>query len=348
MAAILKGWARVCVAALALFAVQASPLEATNNALPGLSVLAPSLELSQHVRDIFRQAAPRLAQLTGGQPDRIKVEVTPNRLSFNRRAKELGGPEWAAGMAIPRRGFILLRSPKQFTQPGEFKSVLIHELTHLYLARQLKGRPAPLWLEEGMAMYAASEGGLALASVMTRGVLSEKVKPFEDLAHRFPSGADEAALAYAQSYYMVSYILNSFGHQALPKILRELAMDRDLTAALFNVTGQSLVQVEAGYRDSMTSRFSWMALLFAGSTLWALVAVVAGVSLVWRRKKHKQALKQMEIDESLEKEEMIDKRIWPPPPVRGDVLGQAGLVRPGLPSPSPPEVRERAPEEDAD
>lgn len=330
----------------ALLAMLAPPLWAAETVLPGLAVVAPSLELSQHVRDIFRQAAPRLAQLTGGQPNRIKVEVASSRSAFDRRVKQLGGPEWAAGLAWPKNDFILLRSPKQLTQPGDFRPLLIHELTHLYLARQLKGRHAPLWLEEGMAMYASGEGGLALASVMTRGVLGEKIKPLEELEHRFPSGADEAALAYAQSYYMVSYILNTFGPETLPRLLDQLAMDRNMTAALFNVTGQSLVQVEAGFREAMTSRFSWLALLFAGSTLWALVAVVAGVALVWRRKKHKQKLKQMETAELEEKAEMIDKRSWPPPPVRGDVLGQAGLVRPGLSSPPLPEVREKAPEED--
>lgn len=333
----------LCLSVLTLLAIQAPLLWADDANLPGLSVVAPDLKLSQHVHDIFRKAAPRLARLTGGQPHRIKVEVAPDRRVFNRRVKELGGPEWAAGIALPARSFILLRSPKQLTQPGDFRSLFVHELTHLYMARELKGRPAPLWLEEGMAMYAAGEGGLALASVMTKGVLSEKIKPFAELANRFPSGGDEAALAYAQSYYMVSYILNTFGHHALPSILRELAQDRNLTASLYNVTGQSLAQVEAGFRDTMTSRFSWLALLFAGSTLWALVALVAGVSLVWRRRKHQQALKQMKIEESLDKDEMIDKRNWPPPPVRGDVLVQAGLVRS-----SPPKVRESSPEKDAD
>ena len=345
MAGRLTRWAGLAWLA-ALLAFQAPPSWAEEKALPGLAVVAPSLELSQHVRDIFRQAAPRLARLTGGQPSRIKVEVASSRSAFNLRAKELGGPEWAAGLAIPKRDFILLRSPKQLTQPGDFRPLLVHELTHLYLARQLKGRHAPLWLEEGMAMYASGETGLALASVMTRGVLGEKIKPLDELEHRFPSGADEAALAYAQSYYMVSYILNTFGPEALPRLLDQLALDRDITAAFYKVTGQSLLQVEAGFREAMTSRFSWLALLFAGSTIWALLAVVAGVALVWRRKKHKQRLKQMEIAELEEKEEMIDKRNWPPPPVRGDVLGQAGLVRPGLSSPSPPEVREKAPEED--
>lgn len=330
------------LAAFLLFAILAPPLWAAGPPLPGLAVLAPNLEISQHIRDIFRETAPRLAGLTGGHPGRIKVEVAQDRAAFDRRAKELGGPEWAAGLAVPGRGLILLRSPKQLTQPGDFRPLFIHELTHLYLARQLKGRSAPLWLEEGLAMYAAGEGGLALASVMTRAVLSEKIKPFDELANSFPKRADEAGLAYAQSYYLVSYLINTYGPEVLPRLLSELARDRALTAALHQVTGGSLAQVEAGFRETMTSRFSWLALLFAGSTLWALVGVAAAASLVWRRRKHKQRLKELGVLESQEKEEINDKRSWPPPPVRGDVMSQAGLASPKIPKPT------RAPGQDAD
>jgi hypothetical protein len=330
--------------ALLFFIMLAPPLWAAEEALPGLAVVAPNLELSQHVRDIFREAAPRLAELTGGHPPgRIKVDVAQNRETFNRRAKELGGPEWAAGLAVPGHGLILLRSPKQLTRPGEFRPLFIHELAHLYLARQLKGRPAPLWLEEGLAMYAAGEGGLALASAMTRGVLSEKIKPLAQLENRFPRQADKAGLAYAQSYYMVSYLINTYGPEVLPRLLKELARDRVLTSALHKVTGKSLAQVEADFQETMTSRFSWLALLFAGSTLWALVGLTAGVSLVWRRRKQKQRLKELDELELLEKEEMSDKRSWPPPPVRGDIMGQAGLL-----GPSTPKLPQAASGQDAD
>ncbi len=320
-----------------LLALLATPTLATprQSSLPGLVVVAPSLELSHDVRSIFRQIAPRLAQLTGGHPAHIKVEVAQDREAFNRRAKELGGPLWAAGLAVPGQGLILLRSPKELTQPGDFRPLLIHELTHLYLARQLKGRQAPLWLEEGLAMYAAGEGGLSLASAMTRGVLSEKIKPFAALEIRFPSGADEAGLAYAQSFYMVSHLLNTYGPEVLHRLLRELALDRSLTAALHQVTGHSLLQVEAEFRETMISRFSWLALLFAGSTLWAFIGLTAGIALVWRHRKQRQKLKQLDLLEIDGNQDMEQKRIWPPPPVRGDVMGQAGLQSPSRPKPYP-------------
>jgi len=320
---------------MVLWALLTSFSWAADPGLPGLSVRASSLELAQHVRDVFHQVAPRLARLTGGQPSRIKVEVAQDREAFDRRVRQLGGPEWAAGLAAPGRDLILLRSPKQLTQPQDFRPLLIHELTHLYLARQLRGRPAPLWLEEGLAMYAAGEGGFALAGTMAGGVLSERLKPLSQLEARFPAGAEEAALAYAQSYYLVSYLINAYGPETLPRLLRELALGREMTAALHKVTGRGLVQVEADFHEAMTSRFSWLALLFAGGTLWALVALGAGVALVWRRGRQKRRLRRLGDLELQGKEDIGPKRIWPPPPRRGDVLEQAGLVKPASTEPHP-------------
>ncbi|KMY67817.1 hypothetical protein AAU61_08080 [Desulfocarbo indianensis] len=320
---------------MTLWTLLAWPLQAAEPGLPGLSVTASSLELAQHVRDIFRQAAPRLAGLTGGQPSRIKVEVAQDREAFDRRVRQLGGPEWAAGLAMPGRDLIVLRSPKQLTQPQDFRPLLVHELTHLYLARQLRGRSAPLWLEEGLAMYAAGEGGFALAGTMAGGVLSERLKPLSLLESRFPAGAEEASLAYAQSYYLVSYLINAYGPETLPRLLRELALGRELTAALRKSTGRSLAQVEADFHEAMTSRFSWLALLFAGGTLWALVALGAGVALVWRRGRQKLRLRQLGELELQGKKDLGPKRIWPPPPRRGDVLEQAGLVKPASPESYP-------------
>ncbi len=296
---------------------------------PVLEVVAPSPELARHVRQELRRAAPGLARLTGVRPGRIRVEVAPSREAFDRRARELGGPTWAAGLALPSRGLVLVRSPHQLTRPDDFRLVLVHELAHLYLARALRGRRAPLWLEEGLAMYASGEGGFALAGTMARGVLSGRLHPLAGLAERFPAQAREASLAYAQSYYLVSYLLNTYGPQVLPRLIRELSRGRELTVALHKVTGRSLAQVEEDFFAAMDSRFSWLALVFAGGTLWALVGVAAAVGLVWRRREHKKRLQAMEAVEAQETTLGGHRRNWPPPPVRGDVLGPAGLGKAG-------------------
>lgn len=289
---------------------------------PRLSVMAPTPELGAEVRQVVNETADRLEKLTGGAPAKIKVIVAATGKDFSRRARRLGGPSWAAGLAVPRSGLILVRSPGQLTRPGEFRFLLIHELVHLYLAAGLGSKRPPRWLEEGLAMYASGQSGWGLTGAMTRGVLLKRLIPFSDLEHRFPEQGDQAALAYAQSYYFVSFLLANFGKDVLSRLLAELSQGRDFTTALHRVAGMGQVAVQKQFSDEMSSRFSWLALGAASGTIWAVIALAAAAMLLWRRRSQLQARKLIDLETH---EEAGALRNWPPPRPRGDVLGAAGL-----------------------
>jgi len=195
---------------------------------------------------------------------------------------------------VPSQGLILLRSPRQLADPINFREVLIHELVHLYLAAGLKGRRAPLWLEEGLAMQLSGETGWGMAAAMTRAVLGPGLLPLSRLEKRFPPQADQAVLAYAQSYYLVGWLLSQYGEPALRLMVRFLSQGRPLTAALQRATGHSLAGIEERFNDDMRSRFSWISVLTAGGVLWALIALLAGVGLVIRRRRQRAAWASVE------------------------------------------------------
>lgn len=292
--------------------------------LPRIEVKAFSAPMALETEMIVRRTAPRLADWLGAEPARLRVEVPAGRSEFNARVRELGGPNWAAGLALPGRNLIVVRSPGQLTRPEDFDSLLIHELTHLYLDTALKGRDAPVWLQEGLAMYASGEGGWALGATMARAVLGEGLEPLSALARSFPSQAGRAALAYAQSYYFVSFLLNRHGEQVLAKLVTELARDRGMSDAMRRATGRSLGLVEQDFREAMEDRFSWLALLTAGGVIWGLVALVGGVGLVLRRRAHRRRLAALPDPKPSDGRELLDRRRWPPPPRRGPVLSEAG------------------------
>jgi hypothetical protein len=314
------------LAALALAAwLAAGPSPAAAADPPGTRVAAPTLALAREVERTVAEAAPRLENLTGAGLRRVTVRVAGSESAYRQWMEERDAPRWSAGVAVPAENLILLRSPGQLAAPGEFPFVLVHELTHLYLHQALRGRRPPLWLEEGIAMYAAGQGGLGLASAMTRAVLSQGLAPLESLSRRFPAESGRAGLAYAQSYYLISYLLNTYGRDAPARLVGHLAQGREMTTALKLVTGKGLAQVEKEFREAMTSRFSWLALLFAGGTLWAGAAALAGVGLVWRWRRQRRRLRALDQPAEARTAGADGRRNWPPPPVRGDVLGQAGL-----------------------
>lgn len=299
--------------------------------LPDLAIQAEHAELARAVRAIVAEAAPRLTAFTGASPARISVEVPSDRESFLRRASELGGPAWAEGLAVPSRGHILLLPPRLLPTPDEFRFLLMHELMHLYLDEALRGRRAPLWLEEGLAMLISQDGGWDLARNMARGALVEDLIPLGELETRFPSDPARAAVAYAQSYYLVTWLLNTYGEGALRTMLAEMAKDKPLTSAVRTATGQGLTSLESDFAEHIKSRFSWLALITAGGFFWGLVALAAAAALVARRRRQRPREGQPVGEQA--QSQALDARHWPPPPARGGVLREAGLERQGGGSP---------------
>ncbi|MCF8098418.1 MAG: hypothetical protein K9K65_11285 [Desulfarculaceae bacterium] len=313
-----SGLVLVLLLLLAGSALASGPLE--------LSVQAPSPELAAHVRQVAAEAAPKLEAWTGASPGKVFIQVMPTREWFEQRMAQLNGPRWAAGLALPGRGLIVLRSPRQLGDPEQFRHLLVHEMLHLYLAAGLKGRHAPLWLEEGLAMRLSGEGGWGRTASMAGGVLGSGLIPLSDLAERFPAQAQQAALAYAQSYYLVTWLQNEFGPRTLPDIIKGLSQNRPLTAALRQATGLSLAALEERFTGDMHSRFSWIAVLGTGGALWALVALGAMVGLVVRRRRQQAAVAHMDDPGGVQ-------TVMRPRPRRGRghliILREAGMDGPG-------------------
>ena len=289
---------------------------------PTLSVVASNPKMAASVREIVSQTAPNLRRLTGSSLKRIKIIVAKDREDFEAQARALGGPKWAAALAVPQRSLILSRSPGQLTNPADFRLLLIHELTHLHLAAALGRHRLPLWLEEGLCMHAAGEGGWGRAFDMARSVLSGGFIPFDELERNFPAKANSAGLAYAQSYYFIGYLLTKYGADAPALLIKALAQGMDVTAALHQVTGKGLVAVQSEFKAAMESRFSWMAVLTTAGALWGLLAFFIGVGLVVRRRR--QLKKRREMDEKGENGLIYLRPLRPPVRPGGSGADQAG------------------------
>ena len=292
---------------------------------PRLEIISRDKELSLAVRQNADSFIPRLNLLIGASPKSIKIVVASSKEEFRRLAEELKGPDWAAGLAIPSRNLILLRSPGQLIDPGGFGSLIAHELLHLYFHSALGGQKAPLWLEEGLAMHISGESSLGRAWSMSQAVLMGDLIPFERLNHIFPAEASKARLAYAQSYYFVAFLLDQYGPGTTAGILEGLAQGRDLSGILHDLTGKGLVGLEKQFQEAMSSRFSWLMVLFSGSVLWGLAALVAAVGLVLRRRAQ---LKERRL--APDPVPLVGVygpiRKWPPPQKPGATLKEAGLA----------------------
>ncbi|MBI4799410.1 MAG: hypothetical protein HY794_11940 [Desulfarculus sp.] len=144
-------------------------------------------------------------------------------------------------------------------------------------------------------------------------MLQGRLLPLAEMENSFPGDQEGAALAYAQSYYLVSFLLNHHGQDVLAKIIAELARGKPLTAALREATGQGLYALERDFKEEMTSRFSWLTVITAGGTVWVLISLVAAVGLVLRRRAHKVRMAAM-ADGGEHGGVQDMRRRWPPGP----------------------------------
>jgi hypothetical protein len=130
---------------------------------------------------------------------------------------------------------------------------VIHELMHHVL--NTLGVHKPMWLHEGLAMYAADERWWEDPRLGLTTWLRTKHLPFPAMVEAFPHTADElfAGAAYYQSYQMVSFVLSRAGRGDLFWLVEALVSERLTPQSCF---AQELdeQQLEAAWGAFMRAR----------------------------------------------------------------------------------------------
>ncbi|MDP4726247.1 MAG: peptidase MA family metallohydrolase [Desulfobacterales bacterium] len=139
--------------------------------------------------------------------------------------------------AVPSEGLIVLDFGKLAGRPAQFRSVLKHEVVHLFLNVNRGNATLPKWLEEGVAQW-ASEGVADLLeqpqpSLLEDAILSGDLIPLSALRDRFPSDNRRLLLAYEESRRVVSYIAETHGRSTLIEILADIQRGSDVDAAFY-------------------------------------------------------------------------------------------------------------------
>lgn len=127
-------------------------------------------------------------------------------------------PDWAKGVFDGR-----IKIPLGGLEAGDpgLPAVLRHEYAHHVIAALARGR-APVWLNEGLAMWAEGDGDerLLWAEERLAGATFVPLARLQGSFARLPAGPAE--LAYAQSYVAVRRLADDYGPDAVVDVLRRL------------------------------------------------------------------------------------------------------------------------------
>lgn len=134
-------------------------------------------------------------------------------------------PPGVAGFAEPLRYRMVIPFDGDL---DDFKSVLFHELTHIFEYDILYRGPIkrlsnplsspPTWIMEGLAEYATPGRNTIDEMVLRDAVLTDQLVPLRVMDAAW--GADNVFLEYKQSHSLMEYIATTYGPEKVSRILR--------------------------------------------------------------------------------------------------------------------------------
>lgn len=155
------------------------------------------------------------------------VEIFPAQKDFAIRTFGMPGGEGYLGVCFGR--VITANSPaSQGGRPSNWQAMLWHEFCHV-VTLQLTRNRMPRWLSEGISVYeeraANPTWGQQMNPRYREMILNGDMKSIDDLTSAFmaPETDTHLQFAYYQSYLVVEFIVQKYGHKAVTGILRDLA-----------------------------------------------------------------------------------------------------------------------------
>jgi hypothetical protein len=164
-----------------------------------------------------------------------------------------GTRENVGGFALPEiRTLFALITPEEI-DASWVATVVPHELTHLVFDTAVTNpyHYPPRWLNEGVAVYLSEGNASDYRRDLKKGVADGRILPLGALTTQFPTTADQFFLAYAESVSAVAYIVDTYGQDALVKLIRAYADGVSDDEAFRTGLGVTLADVEAGWLASI-------------------------------------------------------------------------------------------------
>lgn len=133
--------------------------------------------------------------------------------------------EWVGGIAFPtlEEASIVVMDTSDETLVRDMP----HELTHLIFHQLIgEGSYPPTWFDEGLAVYNQQYHEAEMTSRLQQALNTHTLLPLNQISLDFPADANQAYLAYAQSWNLVSYMYSTFGQPKMGALIQQMSDQR--------------------------------------------------------------------------------------------------------------------------
>jgi hypothetical protein len=190
----------------------------------------------QELMQATQDALTRLSGSTGATiKDPIRLYIYAN--STDLQGSMIFAQDWSGGVAFTRYGCIAIGISGSNIDWG--KGAIAHELTHL-ITEQMTLNPyngIPTWLDEGLAMYNQGSLDPTFTSSLNQAISQKKLLSVRTLCSPFSAYATTSYVSYAESYYLVDYLITTYGKDKMFALLDAFRQGNTYDGALQKVYG---------------------------------------------------------------------------------------------------------------
>jgi hypothetical protein len=243
---------------------------------------------------VIRVTDTRLETMMGLQaPAAMDVFIVTTQQAFDSLAGN-AIPDWGAGVAIPFKHRIVIKSPRILPGDKSLGELVAHEYAHMVLASAVGYREVPRWLDEGLAMYMSAEWSWDDNLAMARAVIFGGEIPLSDIEHLNRFTAAKAQVAYAESFLAFKYFLDTYGRSSLRILLFGIASGKSFNDAMVAAIGANYGAFEQEFAGYLHGRYNIVSLLFDSNLFWILLAVIVIVGFLIVRLRRRRRIEELD------------------------------------------------------
>lgn len=210
--------------------------------------------------DLLEQAHATMSPRYGFEPERpVLVEIFPKHDDFAVRISGLPGAGALLGVCF---GEVVVADSPKARPAGSFNwgQTLWHEFAHVIHLQQTRNR-IPRWLAEGIAVYEARiarpEWDIDMEAEFAAAVSKDELLKVSDLNSGFtrPKSAGQVIMSYYQASIVVEYIVDTYGFEAIRRMLTLYNEDRttdEIIETVFEVPFDAFDEAFAAFAESRT------------------------------------------------------------------------------------------------
>jgi hypothetical protein len=194
----------------------------------------------------IQEALSRLSTNTGAElQEPVKLYIYNNAADL--RGSMIYPQEWTGGVAYTEYGIIAIGIGADADSLAWGKKAIAHELTHL-VVHQVTMNPynsLPTWLDEGLAMNAEGALDLEFITAFYNAKNEDALISVRSLASPFSADTTQSLLGYAESYKIVTFLIDTYGRDKMLELLDTFRQGSGYDEALEKVYGFDMDGLDA-------------------------------------------------------------------------------------------------------